>query len=229
MSSSHVDRAGGSRRKFLIGSGAATAAWIAPSIVSFDRVGAAVGSCGTPPVQIDWSPAAGTYPTSVTANDGTVVTLTLSDPFGVADPGYFGSVFNGTTSGLDNPLLLAMSGARLGQYTRVQFDFSNPVAPCFELVDVDYASGSWEDTLIISGDLGGTGVPLTASDISTGSANIYNGTNTVLGVAPAASSTANGNVTITYPSPVDRIVIEHRDDSSWTAFQYIGVHDLRWC
>lgn len=211
------------------GSAICAGAWVTPSVLTLDRVSAAVGSCGTAPVQVDWSAYTNTMPNSVTANDGTVVTITRSDPFGVADPGFFGSVFGGTLSLADNPMLMAMSNANNGEFTEIVFSFSTPVQLCFDFVDVDRGLGSWEDTMIITGTNGGTAVGLNAGDFVTGPANTFVATNEVVGTASSANSQTNGNVTVNYPAAVDVVRIRHRDDTTWTGFQFIGIHDLRWC
>ena len=38
-----------------------------------------------------------------------------------------------------------------------------------------------------------------------------------------------GNVDVSYPAPVDRVVITYSDVTSWTKKQFVGIHDLRWC
>ena len=40
---------------------------------------------------------------------------------------------------------------------------------------------------------------------------------------------ADGNVEIDFQVPIRRLVIDHRDDTAWTGFQWIGVHDFHWC
>ena len=219
-----------SRRRLVTG-GAAVAAttWVAPSIIGFDRVAAAEGSCGIPPVQVDWSDFAGTFPSSVTAADGTVVTITLSDPFGVADAGFFGQVFTGTLSTLDNPLLMAMTGANNGAFTSITFGFSKPVDLCFEMLDVDRGVNSWEDTINLNGTVGGAPVTLGPGDLTSGPAAMLIGPNSIIGTASSANSSTNGNTEITYPAAIDSLEIRHQDDTPWTGFQFIGIHDLRWC
>ena len=217
------------RRKVLAGGALTAAAWVTPSVVGLDRVAAAEGSCGVAPVQVDWTANADQFPTSVTAADGTVVTISTLDPFGVADPAFMGRVWNGTLSSRDNPILMAMTNATGGQFTELQFTFSNPVQLCFELIDVDRGQGSWEDTMEMIGTLNGTLVTLTAGDIATGATNTVSGPNTLLGTTLAAQTATTGNATVIYPSNVDTFVIRHRDDSSFNGFQYIGLHDLRWC
>ena len=171
-----------SRRKALAGSlavGGTT--WIAPSVLRLDRLAAAVGSCGVPPVRVDWTPLAGTFPTSVTANDGTVVTIASSDPFGVSDPTFQGMVWTNTLNSLDNPLLMAMEDAINGQGTTIRFEFSRPVRACFSLVDVDASNGNWIDTVEVTGTNAGSPVNLGAADMITGADNTFLSTNTVRG------------------------------------------------
>lgn len=212
------------------GSALAATAWLAPSVITTDRVAAATGSsCAAPPIQVDWSAYAGTFPTSVTANDGTVVTINVSDPLGVSDPSLHGSVFNGTTSTVDNPLLMAMDGANNGDYTQIVLRFSNPVNLCFDFIDVDLGVNVWEDTMQLRGTLSGTVVPITAADVVTGPANTFLSTNTIIGTASSSNTSTDGHVTVNYPSPINRLRIRHRDNSAWSDFQYIGIHDLRWC
>ena len=122
-----------------------------------------------------------------------------------------------------------MSNANNGEFTSIQFDFSAPVQPCFELLDVDRATGGWEDTMEMTGTLAGTAVDLGASDFATGSVNGFLTTNTVRGTGSAPNNATTGNLTVNYPASIDRLIIEHRDDSTATAFQYIGIHDFRWC
>ena len=180
-------------------------------------------------MQVDWSAFSNTFPTSITANDGTIVTITANDPFGVADAGFFGRVFNGTLSTLDNPLLMAMSGANNCAFTSITFGFSRPVDLCFEMLDVDRGVNSWEDTINLNATIGGVPVTLGPADLTNGSANMLIGPNSIIGTASSGNSSTNGNTDITYPAAIDNIEIRHQDDTAWTGFQFIGIHDLRWC
>ena len=170
---------------------------------------------------------AATFPTSTTATDGTVVTITKSDPDGVADPVLFGLVYAGSLNGRDNPLVMAMERARRGDGTSIRFNFSQPVQLCFNLVDVDASNRSWEDTIELIGTNGGAAVNLGAADFVTGAANTYLTTNTVRGTS--STNTATGNIEVNYPAPIDQLIIEHRDDSRGRDFQFIGIHDFFWC
>ena len=223
-------RAGAIGRRRVLGGGAVAAAvWVSPSVIGLDRVAAAQGSCGFAPVQVDWSDHSDTFPTMVTANDGTVVTIQALDPSGVANTNLLGRVFPATLSGRDEPIIMAMSGASNGQFTELVFTFSTPVHLCSELIDVDRAQNGWEDTMEMFGTLNGVAVDLTASDVVTGPTNTFVGTNTLVGTGPAAQAATDGNATFNYPSPIDSFTLRHRDNSTFTEAQYIGMHDLRWC
>ncbi len=204
---------------------------MAPSVLTIDRVAAAVGTCGVAPVQVDWTSVAGTFPTQVTANDGTIVSIATVDPFGVADPSFLGLAFGGTTGALDNPLIMAMDNATNGDYTEIVFRFSRPVAPCFSLLDVDEGNfpTGWRDGVIFTGTNGATTVNLGPGDIVTAPGNAIVGPNEVVGIASVPNNSTDGQVDVTYPSPITQLRIRHVDDSTFTGFQYIGIHDLHWC
>ena len=40
---------------------------------------------------------------------------------------------------------------------------------------------------------------------------------------------SNSEVEVDFQDPVDTITIRHYDDTSWTGFQWIGIHDMHWC
>ena len=44
-----------------------------------------------------------------------------------------------------------------------------------------------------------------------------------------ASNSANSEVEVDFQDLVDTVQIRHFDDTTWGAFQWIGVHDLHWC
>lgn len=79
------------------------------------------------------------------------------------------------------------------------------------------------------GTLNGVAVDLTAADVITGPTNIFANTNTLVGTNPAAQAATDGNASFNYPSPIDRFILRHQDNSTFTGAQYIGMHDLRWC
>jgi hypothetical protein len=226
----HVDH---HRRRLLAGGSAVVAgAWVAPSVLTLDRVAAATGSCGAAPIQVDWSDYAtnSAAPSSVTANDGTIVTLSSSDPFDVAGPRHF-TARTEPYGGVQGFLASEMVGGNNGEYVEITLAFSKPVQLCFILLDVDRRLNRWEDTVILNGTLSAVPVTLTSADIVTGPANTFVADNTIRGILDSNTpvSSADANATITYPSEIDNLVVRHSDITSWTSGQIIGIFDLLWC
>lgn len=213
------------------GAAVGAGAWVAPSILSFDKAYAAVGSCGTKPLQLDWSTWRGTNPplapAGMTANDGVTVTLSVSDPFGVLHSAWDARVYTGTINGRTHPLITGMVGASNGEGVTLTFTFSTPVQPSFFLVDVDRGTPAWEDTVEVLGYLGGGGTIDPDSLTVGGTAVTVVTPNTVRGVS--SSSSSNSEVEVDFQDPIDTMTIRHYDDRSWTGFQWIGIHDLHWC
>ena len=105
------------------------------------------------------------------------------------------------------------------------FQFSVPVCPTFSLVDVDRSTFSWEDTVRVIGSAGGG--PIDPAAMNVGGAQVQVSANTVRGTT--SSSSATGNVEVVFDQPITRMEIRHQDNSNWTAFQWIAVHDFHWC
>jgi hypothetical protein len=213
----------------MIRSGAAASAviWAAPSIVSLDAVAAAAGSCLVAPRQVDFSRfAGGALPANFLSDDGSVsINFSIVDPWGLSQAAYTGIVWNSVLNGLDNPVITAMQNARSGRYVDLIFQFSTPVCPSFSLVDVDRSTFSWEDTVrVIGSDGGGT---INPSAMSVGGAQVQINANTVRGTS--STSSATGNVGVEFDQPITRLEIRHQDNSNWTSFQWIGIHDFHWC
>ena len=214
-------------RRKLLGAGAATTAglWVAPSVLTFDQVAAAVGSCGTKPRQIDMSAWSGSQvPSSFTTSDGTAVTMSQADPFGVQQTWTMG-VYTGTLNGLDNPAITAMENATNGAGVTVTFTFSPPRALSFSLVDVDYSNGNWRDTVEVIGYSGGSAI--NPSSMTTGAHATQISPTTVQGTT--WSNTSASNVEVDFQTPIDTLTIRHYDTTTWTRFQWIGIHDFHWC
>lgn len=217
------------RRKILDGGAAATALWVAPSVTTLDRVSAASGTCGTAPVQLDWSNEShDSTPGTITAADGIDVTFTL---LAATSPGSNNFKVRHVTRGaLTDMLYLDMSSAGSSDYVSIQMDFDSPVDLCFTVIDVDRSRGRWEDTVTIVGTDSGTPVDLGSSDLFLyGTGVTYVGTNTVRGAYSVGSTSNAANVDVRFPAPVDRVVLTYSDTTSWTTGQFIGIHDLRWC
>ncbi|MEM9200473.1 MAG: hypothetical protein AAGC53_02385 [Actinomycetota bacterium] len=201
---------------------------MAPSILTYDRVAAAVGSCGIKGRQVDWSDWANqTVPGTITALDGTEITVTVADPDNVQDAVWNFRVYNGTINGRDNPAITGMSNATSGQGVTVSLQFSRPVQPSFFLVDVDQGTRGWQDRVDVRGFLTG-GSPIDPDSLTVGGTAVQVvSPRLVEGVS--SSRSANSEVEVDFQDFVDTIEIRHHDETTWRSFQWIGVHDLHWC
>ncbi len=203
--------------------------WVAPSIFTFDRAAAAVGSCGTKPRRVDFSRWSGSIlPSSFTSDDGSVnITFSNADPEDVQDGYWRGRVYPGTINGRDNPVVTGMDDAHEGKGVIFTFTFDTPVALSFTLVDVDRGGGSWEDSVRVIGRLSPSGADIDPTSMSTGWANRQISPNTIRGQHPSSSS--NSESEVDFQTPIDTLIITHFDTSNWEDFQWIGVHDFHWC
>ena len=219
-----------SRRRMLQAGAAASAGlWVAPAILSMDAAAAATGSCGAPPRRVDFSRFnPGYLPANFTSDDGSVaISFTMSDPNNVQVPLYAGRI--ATMNTLDHCVQTAMQNATGGDQVRLRFDFSVPVCPQFYLADVDRdtsASNPFEDTVTVIGRLGG-GPRIDPASMAVGGAQTQINPRTVRGLYPTGG--ADGNVLVTFDQPIDRLVIRHRDVSTFAGFQWVGIHDFHWC
>ena len=209
------------------GAVASVGIWVAPSVLSLDSVAAATGSCLVPTRQVDFSRFAGSnLPASFLSDDASVsIDFSIVDPWNRQQAGYEGVAWSSVLNGLDNPVITAMENARRGDYVDLIFQFSTPVCPTFSLVDVDRATYSWEDTVRVIGSNGGGTID--PAEMNVGGAQVQINSNTVRGTS--STSSPAGNVEIVFDEAITRLEIRHQDNSNWTAFQWIGIHDFHWC
>jgi uncharacterized repeat protein (TIGR01451 family) len=98
----------------------------------------------------------------------------------------------------------------------------------FRIFDVDYAVNDFADKLTVTGSFNGSAVTPT---LTNGVANYVTG-NVAIGDAGSGSTSANGNVVITFSSPVDTIVIVYGNHTTAPADpdgQAISIHDFTFC
>lgn len=98
----------------------------------------------------------------------------------------------------------------------------------FRLFDIDYASGQFADRVTVTGSFNGS--PVTPT-LTNGVSNYVIG-NSAYGDATSADASANGNVVVTFASPVDTITIEYGNHSlapSNPGQQAIAIHDVSFC
>lgn len=98
----------------------------------------------------------------------------------------------------------------------------------FTLVDIDFASGQFSDRVTVTGTFNGTTVLPT---LTNGIANYVIG-NSAYGDATSSDTQANGNVVVTFATPVDTITIDYGNHSTAPADpgqQAITIHDINFC
>jgi uncharacterized repeat protein (TIGR01451 family) len=98
----------------------------------------------------------------------------------------------------------------------------------FRIFDVDFASGQFADRVTVTGTFNGASVtPI----LTNGIANYVIG-NSAFGDATSADTSGNGNVVVTFTSPVDTITITYGNHSLAPANpgqQAIAIHDITFC
>lgn len=98
----------------------------------------------------------------------------------------------------------------------------------FTVFDVDFGTGQFADRITVRGSLRGTTVTPT---LTNGVANYVIG-NTGYGDLASDNTAANGNLTVTFASAIDTIVIEYGNHSLAPADpgqQAISIHDINFC
>lgn len=98
----------------------------------------------------------------------------------------------------------------------------------FRIFDVDFNAAQFADRVTVTGTFGGTTVtPVLTNGVS----NIVTG-NSAVGDATSADASADGNVVVTFSSPVDTIVITYGNHTTAPADpgqQAITLHDITFC
>ena len=98
----------------------------------------------------------------------------------------------------------------------------------FGLFDLDFGAGNFADRATVTGTFSGAPV---APVLTNGVANYVVG-NSAFGDAPSANTSSNGNVVVTFTSPVDVITIEYGNHGAAPANptqQLISIHDINLC
>ena len=98
----------------------------------------------------------------------------------------------------------------------------------FTIFDVDYNTNQFADKVTVTGYLNGISVIPT---LTNGTANWVSG-NSAYGDALSANAQGNGNVVVTFSSPIDKIVINYGNHSyapTDPGMQGVALHDITFC
>ncbi|MFC4292718.1 DUF11 domain-containing protein [Sphingorhabdus arenilitoris] len=168
---------------------------------------------------------------------------------GSANVANIGTVnFNITTQGtFDAPLALTLDNtgglgsAGLSLFQSIQYTNINEVTTTvitlptavpgvqFTVFDVDFAANDFADKLTVTGSYNG-GLPSNAT-LTNGAVNFISG-NAAIGDGGAGGTSNDGNVTVTFSTPVDTITLVYGNHTTAPADpdgQAISIHDFTFC
>ncbi len=215
------------------------------TLVSFTVSGSRVAgsapvlSCPAGTTLFDWDAVSwSTGSTSASYSLGTLGTI----GFSIVNPGSFLS--NGTYGGQSPTRQNVVTGGQSpAQYSLMELvnlgtqsdvvttTITLPVAVSgaqFRIFDVDYASGQFADKVTVIGKLNGA----TVLPVLTNGVTNYVISNSAYGDSTSADASANGNVAITFSSPIDTIVISYGNHAlapTDPGQQAIALHDITFC
>lgn len=139
------------------------------------------------------------------------------------------SVVNGGIAGAGQSLFQLTDMANRSQTANTTITLPTAVPGLqFRIFDVDFASGQFADRVTVTGTFNGASVTPT---LTNGVANYVIG-NSAFGDATSADTSGNGNVVVTFTSPVDTIVISYGNHSLAPVNpgqQAIAIHDIIFC
>jgi hypothetical protein len=227
------------RRGFLVKAGVGTAAagalWVAPSVLGIDTAfaGASCLQTGT----LDWDTfTTGNTPPATLVSQGAVGSypaLTLSytlTPVGTpnAQTGN-NTVTAGPEGGINQKFYqLRMTPGSAGQGFNLTYTFSQPVYNLkFIILDIDRSQNAWVDIAWITS--------AAAFTFTSNNNPSYTGNGTAATPWTATGNTAvpntanNGNANITFAGPVTTFTISYRSGNPNGTEQHIGIADMTWC
>lgn len=204
-------------------------------------------TAGTPPLLIcpngsslfDWdsqSWSAGSTTNSYSLPGFGTVGFTITNPGSFLNNATYGgqspALTNAITGGLAAPqqalIQLVDLPSRSSVVTTTIALGNTAEAAQFTIFDVDYAANQFADKVTVTGRLNGAVVQPT---LTNGIANYVVG-NTAYGDALSTDTQANGNVVVTFTSPIDTIVLEYGDHAlapGDPGQQGIELHDITLC
>ncbi|QTD57076.1 DUF11 domain-containing protein [Parasphingorhabdus cellanae] len=184
----------------------------------------------------DWNAAGVTWTSGTLNNSYTVanigtINFALSNTGGTYDDGSPEDNSNNTGG---------LAATEQSLYQNLQFDNRAQVATTvltlptavpslqFTVFDIDFAANDFADKLTVTGSFNGATVMPT---LTNGVVNYVVG-NVAVGDGGSNSDSANGNVVVTFSSPVDTITIEYGNAGTAPANpdgQAISIHDINFC
>ena len=189
-------------------------------------------SCPAGSSLFDWD---GRTWTSGSLNDSYNLTNIGSINFAISSPG----TFTGSPQ-LDNSNNGGLAGTQLSLFESLDFNTRDETATTvitlptavpgvqFRVFDIDYAANDFADTLTVTGSFNGSPV---APTLTNGVVNYVIG-NTAIGDGASGATSGDGNVVVTFSSPVDTITIVYGNANTAPANpdgQAISIWDITFC
>ncbi len=150
------------------------------------------------------------------------------------------AAYGGQSPGLQNTMTGGLAGAQLSLIEITDFTSQTGSATTvinlptavpgvqFRVFDIDYNAGQYADRITVTGSFNGS--PVTPT-LTNGVVNYVIG-NSAYGDGTSADASGNGNIVVTFSSPVDTITVTYGNHSLAPANpgqQAIAVHDITMC
>ncbi|GAB5486754.1 MAG: hypothetical protein Pars2KO_03240 [Parasphingorhabdus sp.] len=199
---------------------------------------------GTPPnlgticspanqITFDWN--AQTWTTGSTNNSYSVTgigsinyTLTTDTAFVTGSPTINSTNTGGFGAGAQSLFINLNNGALADEATTVLTLPTAVPGLQFRIFDIDFLAGQFADKITVTGTYNGTTVNPT---LTNGIANYVVG-NIAIGDGPSSGDQTNGNVVVTFTSPVDTVTIEYGNHSTAPnppGNQFMNIYDMVFC
>lgn len=180
---------------------------------------------------LNWNSIAdGTNPTGVTVTNSPV-DMNISSSFSSGANVDVFEIRNYFTATSEKEVHIHQTPAAYADKSTTTFNFSYPIyGVTFRLQDLDYSAGTWIDSVKVTISFKGQNYVLTSSQVTTSTYNAYRGNNILIGVGGnAGDASSAGQVTISIPYMVDKIVIDYWNNDPSHGAQRFGIGGFTFC
>jgi hypothetical protein len=180
---------------------------------------------------LNWNAVAtGTDPADVTVTNSPVdMTVTSAFTAGANVATYeVNDYFTATT---EKEIHINQTPAAYSDKSTTTINFSYPIfGVSFKLQDLDYQAGTWIDSVKVTLSFKGQSFTLTAAQVTTSLYNTYKGNNLFIGVTGnSADNETKGQVIISFPYMVDKVVVEYWNNDASHGAQRLGIGGFTFC
>lgn len=169
--------------------------------------------------------ADGTTPGPVFNVDAVDITFSFTDPSNASQEYEIDNQIQ-----TDNYVRVLQTTTSASSFTLLKVKFDKPLEGfCFDLLDIDAASGSHVDSMAVNIFRDGDVIVLDGTNIINGAYNKLNTNNFVVGTANSNNDEYFGNVRLCLLQSVDSLVIKYGNALAPATNQAIGLDDFSWC